>query len=71
MALALFRQIKLAIWNCLTGRDLLEFSNEPASKEPERYGAALTRFLIKNGLYIVEVNRLDRSKRRLCQRHDL
>lgn len=29
------------------------------------YGAALTRFLIKNGLYIVEVNRPDRSKRRL------
>lgn len=29
------------------------------------YGAALTRYLIKNGIYVVEVNRPDRSKRRL------
>jgi transposase len=34
------------------------------------YGAALTRFLIKNGLYIVEVNRPDRSKRRLEGKSD-
>nr|WP_250114936.1 transposase [Escherichia coli] len=29
------------------------------------YGAALTRYLIKDGIYVVEVNRPDRSKRRL------
>ncbi len=29
------------------------------------YGAALTRYLIKNSIYVVEVNRPDRSKRRL------
>nr|WP_240184604.1 transposase [Enterobacter roggenkampii] len=29
------------------------------------YGAALTRYLIKNGIYVVEVNRPDCSKRRL------
>lgn len=34
------------------------------------YGAALTRFLIKNGVYVVEVNRPDRSKRRLEGKSD-
>lgn len=34
------------------------------------YGAALTRFLIKNGLYMVEVNRPDHSKRRLEGKSD-
>ncbi len=34
------------------------------------YGAALTRFLIKNGIYVVEVNRPDRSKRRLEGKSD-
>jgi len=34
------------------------------------YGAALTRFLIKNGVYVVEVNRPDRSKRRLQGKSD-
>lgn len=34
------------------------------------YGAALTRYLIKNGIYVVEVNRPDRSKRRLEGKSD-
>ena len=34
------------------------------------YGAALTRFLIKNSIYVVEVNRPDRSKRRLEGKSD-
>ncbi|WP_413715614.1 hypothetical protein [Serratia ureilytica] len=36
----------------------------------ETYGAALTRFLIKNGVYVVEVNRPDQSKRRLEGKSD-
>ncbi|EIV4412002.1 transposase [Salmonella enterica] len=34
------------------------------------YGAALTRYLIKNSIYVVEVNRPDRSKRRLEGKSD-
>lgn len=34
------------------------------------YGAALTRFLIKNGVYVVEVNRPERSKCRLEGKSD-
>ncbi len=34
------------------------------------YGATLTRFLIKNDVYIVEVNQTERSKRRLEGRSD-
>ncbi|MEM8271051.1 hypothetical protein Q4R99_18685 [Morganella morganii] len=34
------------------------------------YAAALTRYIIKNGIYVVEVNRPDRSKRRLEGKSD-
>jgi len=34
------------------------------------YGAALTRYLIKNGIYVGEINRPDRSKRRLEGKSD-
>lgn len=34
------------------------------------FGAALTRYLIKNGIYVVEVNRPDRSKPRLEGKSD-
>lgn len=34
------------------------------------YGAALTRYLIRNDIYVVEVNRPDRSKRRLEGKSD-
>lgn len=34
------------------------------------YGAVLTRYLIKNGIYVVEVNRPNRSKRRLEGKSD-
>lgn len=34
------------------------------------YGAVLTRYLIKNGIYFVEVNRPDRSKLRLEVKSD-
>lgn len=34
------------------------------------YDAALTRYLIKNGIYVVEVNRPDRSKCRLEGKSD-
>lgn len=34
------------------------------------YSAASTRYLIKNGIYVIEVNRPDRSKRRLEGKSD-
>ena len=50
--------------DCLIGHVLLGSSNEQSSKEPGLMERALTRYLIKNGIYEVEVNRPDRSKRR-------
>lgn len=59
---ALFKPLKLAIWNYLIGLNIFGFLSELASKDAGTYGAALTCFIIKNG---VEVNRPARSKRRL------
>lgn len=71
------RQVNCSVLALLTGYlELLDLARSFGNLERAgiegtgTYGAALTRYLIKNGIYVVEVNRPDRSKRRLEGKSD-